>query len=356
MAEKRTRRRFAAEFKAQAVQRLLEDGKGLSEAATELGLSPGQLSLWRNEHLAAGSAEALALRKAEQAEVQRLKRENKRLEEEVEIRKKAAALPPSLEPVALGGKFAPGGSREQVRLRGGRAGEPCRGHAVPDRRRQCVRLLRLAARDPCRPEPGRGGGRAARPHRPHLRRAPAGLRLAAGPRRAAPRRPAPLAPACCTADARDGARRPPGASPKAAHDRQPPRSPGRPEPARAALRRRVARHGLAGRPLLPPDRRGLALSRRHQGHGHAPNRWLEHGRSPAGRTVRRRSGHGPAALPAARGADPSQRSRCARRIQVVVATAWSEDSCDGWSATFRSGFTGEVFLTWPPGVARREER
>ena len=56
------------------------------------GLSPGQLSLWRNEHLAAGSAEALAARKAEQAEMQRLKRENKRLEEEVKILRKAAAF------------------------------------------------------------------------------------------------------------------------------------------------------------------------------------------------------------------------------------------------------------------------
>jgi transposase len=59
---------------------------------TELGLSPGQLGLWRNEHLVAGSAEALSQRKAEQAELQRLKRENKRLEEEVEILKKAAAF------------------------------------------------------------------------------------------------------------------------------------------------------------------------------------------------------------------------------------------------------------------------
>ena len=89
MAEKRTRRRFTAEFKAQAVKRLLEGGKGLSEVATELGLSPGQLSLWRNEHLVAGSAEALAQRKAE---LQRLKRENKRLEEEAVILKKAAAF------------------------------------------------------------------------------------------------------------------------------------------------------------------------------------------------------------------------------------------------------------------------
>src|SRR4051795_1376164 len=92
MAERRTRRRFTAEFKAEAVKRLLEGGKGLSEVATELGLSPGQLGAWRNEHLAAGSAEALAQRKAEQAELQRLERENRRLEEEVGILKKAAAF------------------------------------------------------------------------------------------------------------------------------------------------------------------------------------------------------------------------------------------------------------------------
>ena len=92
MAERRKRRRFTTEFKAEAVRRLLDGGKGLGEVATELGLSPGQLSAWRNEHLAAGSAEALAARKAEQAELQRPKRENKRLEEEVEILKKAAAF------------------------------------------------------------------------------------------------------------------------------------------------------------------------------------------------------------------------------------------------------------------------
>ncbi len=92
MAERRTRRRFTAEFKAEAVKRLLEGGRGLSEVATELGLSPGQLGTWRNEHLAAGSAEALAQRKAEQAETQRLRREVKRLEEEVEVLRKAAAF------------------------------------------------------------------------------------------------------------------------------------------------------------------------------------------------------------------------------------------------------------------------
>jgi putative transposase len=62
----------------------------------------------------------------------------------------------------------------------------------------------LAARDPLRPHPGRGGGPAARPRRPHLRRPPAGLRLAAGPRRAAPGGAAALPAACRAADARDG--------------------------------------------------------------------------------------------------------------------------------------------------------
>ena len=92
MAEKRSRRRFMSEFKAQAVKRLLEGGRGLSEVAAELGLSTGQLSTWRAEQLAAGSAEALAVRKAEEAETLRLRREVKRLEEENLILRKAAAV------------------------------------------------------------------------------------------------------------------------------------------------------------------------------------------------------------------------------------------------------------------------
>ena len=89
MAQKRTRRRFtAAEFKAQAVKRVLNGGKPLVEVATELGVSTGQLSTWRTDHL----AKALAARKAEEAEMQRLKRENKRLEEENLILRKAAAF------------------------------------------------------------------------------------------------------------------------------------------------------------------------------------------------------------------------------------------------------------------------
>jgi transposase len=102
----RTRRRFTPEFKVEAVKLLEESGRPLQAVAEELGIHANQLRTWRNERLAAGSADALAQQKAEAAELARLRRENKRLEQENEILKRAAALPLSLEPMALGGKFA----------------------------------------------------------------------------------------------------------------------------------------------------------------------------------------------------------------------------------------------------------
>jgi transposase len=92
MAERRTRRRFTREYKAQAVQRVMESGRPLADIAAELAVSPGQLSQWRNEQLAAGSAEALAQKRADEAEMLRLRREVKRLEEENLILRKAAAF------------------------------------------------------------------------------------------------------------------------------------------------------------------------------------------------------------------------------------------------------------------------
>ena len=92
MSERKRRRRFTAEYKAEAVKRLVESGLPLRNVAGELDLSVGQLSQWRNEHLAAGSAEALALRRADEAELQRLRRECRRQEEEIQILRKAAAF------------------------------------------------------------------------------------------------------------------------------------------------------------------------------------------------------------------------------------------------------------------------
>src|SRR3954451_15555938 len=90
--EKRKRRRFTAEYKAEAVRRLEESGKGLQQVADELGVHTNQLRGWRNERLAIGSAEALARHKAEAAEVARVRGEIERLEQEDEILKRAAAF------------------------------------------------------------------------------------------------------------------------------------------------------------------------------------------------------------------------------------------------------------------------
>ncbi len=90
--EKRKRRRFTAEYKAEAAKRLEESGKTLQQVADELGVHPNQLRTWRDERLAAGTAEALARQKAEAVELARLRREVKRLEQENEILKRAAAF------------------------------------------------------------------------------------------------------------------------------------------------------------------------------------------------------------------------------------------------------------------------
>ena len=87
--ETRKRRRFTAEYKSEAVKRLAESGKALQAVAEGLGIHANQLGGRRNERLAAGSAEALARRKAEAAG---LRREVERLEQENEILERAAAL------------------------------------------------------------------------------------------------------------------------------------------------------------------------------------------------------------------------------------------------------------------------
>jgi transposase len=83
---------FTSAFKSEAVRLLTEGDKPLQQVAAELGAHANQLRMWRNEHLAAGSAEPLARQKAEAAELARLRRENKRLEPANEILKRAAAF------------------------------------------------------------------------------------------------------------------------------------------------------------------------------------------------------------------------------------------------------------------------
>ena len=72
--------------------RLSEPGATHSSVAAELGVTPTQLKTWRLELEAAGSAAATAAQKAEAAELVQLRRDNKRLTEEVEVLRKASAF------------------------------------------------------------------------------------------------------------------------------------------------------------------------------------------------------------------------------------------------------------------------
>ena len=94
MKETKTRRRFSAEFKDQAVG-LVEAGRPVSELARELGIGDGLLYEWVRAAKAAqvGSRGQVAggdLAGAD--ELRRLRRENALLQEENNILKQAAVI------------------------------------------------------------------------------------------------------------------------------------------------------------------------------------------------------------------------------------------------------------------------
>ena len=90
---KKKRRKFTQEFKDEAVKLVLEQGYRISEAARNLGIDANMLGRWKREYESGseddshpGSAAAM------RAELNRLRKENKRLKMEREILKKAAAF------------------------------------------------------------------------------------------------------------------------------------------------------------------------------------------------------------------------------------------------------------------------
>ena len=90
---KRTRRSFSDEFKAGAVRLVLEEGKTVGAAARDLDLTESSLRKWVEQARAdAGRGKPGALTTAEREELSRLRRENRILQEEREILKKAAAF------------------------------------------------------------------------------------------------------------------------------------------------------------------------------------------------------------------------------------------------------------------------
>jgi len=86
----RKHRQYTAEFKAEAVKLVTEQGYKVSEAARSLGINGNLLRIWKNK-LAARDSQA-TLTEGEQMELARLREENRRLRMERDILKKAAAF------------------------------------------------------------------------------------------------------------------------------------------------------------------------------------------------------------------------------------------------------------------------
>jgi transposase len=90
---KRKRRAFSAEFKAEAVRLCRVGDRTIHQVAEDLDLTETALRAWvKRADIDAGDGPPGALTTAERDELQRLRRENKRLQMEREILKKAAAF------------------------------------------------------------------------------------------------------------------------------------------------------------------------------------------------------------------------------------------------------------------------
>ena len=89
----RKRRKFNAEFKAEAARLCKVGDRSVGEVAKDLDLTEGSLREWvKRADVDAGKGPPGALTTAEREELTRLRRENKRLQMEREILKKAAAF------------------------------------------------------------------------------------------------------------------------------------------------------------------------------------------------------------------------------------------------------------------------
>ena len=93
----KTRRTFTREFKIEAVKLVTEKGQSISEAARSLGIHENQLRTWKRalEKELPGHQQAFpghGNRPPLEDEIHRLKVENRRLQIECDILKKATAL------------------------------------------------------------------------------------------------------------------------------------------------------------------------------------------------------------------------------------------------------------------------
>ena len=90
---KKKRKRYTQEFKEKAVKLVTEQGYRITEAARNLGIDSNMLGRWKRELEGAGeNVSGVQGETAMQTELNRLRKENKRLKMEREILKKAAVF------------------------------------------------------------------------------------------------------------------------------------------------------------------------------------------------------------------------------------------------------------------------
>ena len=89
---RRTRRSFTDDFKAGAIRLVLDEGQSVAAAARVLGLTESSLRNWVEQARADRTRGKTGLTTAEREELARLRKENRVLQEERDILKKAAAF------------------------------------------------------------------------------------------------------------------------------------------------------------------------------------------------------------------------------------------------------------------------
>jgi transposase-like protein len=90
--QRRPRRRFDEDFKAQAVRLVLDEGKSVGSVAKDLDLTETALREWVKRARADRTHGKTGLTTAEREELTRLRRDYRILQEERDILKKAAAF------------------------------------------------------------------------------------------------------------------------------------------------------------------------------------------------------------------------------------------------------------------------
>jgi len=94
MKDSKIRRRFTQEFKDDAVSLVIEQGCSCADVGRRLGVGENNINRWVRQHRGKNesfSPDGLSREQLE-SELKRLRKENKRLEMEREILKKAAAF------------------------------------------------------------------------------------------------------------------------------------------------------------------------------------------------------------------------------------------------------------------------